>query len=165
MTMYNFFSGRVLDLECTNKKKSEIELFKHWNLKIYCKNLSMSFLRKLPTLFWLLSLSILYEFFWCASFFWAKKTSEHRIATDKWFLTKKNFYEKEEKMLVFSFIIIDYVCDHNFRVIIRHHFVLMDEHKSNISTHNELKRKGNSYPIFRIYGKKVWKSSDWRPPF
>ena len=69
---------------------------------------------------------------------------------------KKNFYEKEEKMLVFSFIIIDYVCDHNFRVIIRHHFVLMDEHKSNISTHNELKRKGNSYPIFRIYGRKEY---------
>ena len=97
MTMYNFFSGRVLDLECTNKKKSEIELFKHWNLKIFCKNLSMSFLRKLPTLFWLLSLSILYEFFWCASFFWAKKTSEHRIATDKWFLTKKTFMKRRKK--------------------------------------------------------------------
>ena len=71
--------------------------------------------------------------------------SECRIATDKWFLTKKSFYEKRKKLL-FSFIIIDYVlCDHNFRVIIRHHFVLMDEHKSNISTHNEQKRKGNSY--------------------
>ena len=76
--------------------------------------------------------------------FFAKKTSECRIATDKWFLTKKSFHEKRKKLL-FSFIIIDYVCDHNFRVIIRHHFVLMDEHKSNISTHNEQKRKGNSY--------------------